>query len=363
MGSLSPVKTVPRRGKRRLVIDFFYNDSSGRKRRYRRDATAQHSKAAASAEARRLQELAARTGSPVASSAMPTLAEFVETTYRPVFMPAYRPGTRDRYEELLKQHVLRLVGRKRLDDIDYAAMARFNAELREDGVQPRGAGNLVRSIVNAAVKARILPKMPDLPTYPQPKKLPRAPTFEVVLPLLEVAQGWVRTAIALTAYAGLRQGEVRAVLVEHLDFDRQLIRVCQAFSASDIVEPKGDQERYVPMADALVPILRDAVAGKLPKAFVLTNRRGNVPRRQAVWTAVQKAADRAGVTRWSHHSLRHFFCSEVLDNGANVEAVRKLAGHARLGTTERYLHAKDADAATVAMFGGNNVVTRRKSRS
>ena len=119
----------------------------------------------------------------------------------------------------------------------------------------------------------------------------------------------------------------------------------------------------MPMTQALVPILREAVAGKLPKAFVLTNRRGKIPTRQAVWTAVQAAARRAGLDGWSHHSFRHFFCSEVLDAGANVEVVRKLAGHARLSTTERYLHARDDNAAAaVARLAGNTAVTRQKGR-
>lgn len=46
---------------------------------------------------------------------------------------------------------------------------------------------------------------------------------------------------------------------------------------------------------------------------------------------------------WSFHQLRHFFCSTLVRDGVSVEAVRVLAGHADLKTTQRYVHASTAD--------------------
>lgn len=46
---------------------------------------------------------------------------------------------------------------------------------------------------------------------------------------------------------------------------------------------------------------------------------------------------------WSFHQLRHSFCSTLVRNGVSVEAVRVLAGHAELKTTQRYVHASAAD--------------------
>jgi len=50
-----------------------------------------------------------------------------------------------------------------------------------------------------------------------------------------------------------------------------------------------------------------------------------------------------GLRRWSFHSLRHHFISEIVRRGASLEAVRVLAGHSKLEMTQRYAHATTAD--------------------
>ena len=45
----------------------------------------------------------------------------------------------------------------------------------------------------------------------------------------------------------------------------------------------------------------------------------------------------------SYHALRHYFLTALVRGGANLEAVRELAGHSKLHTTQRYVHATGAD--------------------
>lgn len=347
------VRSVLRRGRHVLVIDFSYLDADGRRQRYRRDARAE-TRAGASAEAKRLMDLAARTGSPEPRAGVPTLASFVEETFRPVFLPRFRPGTRTRYEGLLRQALLPRFGRSRLDTITMVAVLRFAADERARGVDPRGAGNLLRTIVRCAHEAGVLAELPRLPTFRQPEKLPEAPSLDEVTRLLDSAKGWVRVAVALTVFAGMRQGEVRALQVGDLDFDGHELRVLRAWSEKELVLPKGGKQRHIPMAPELEAILREAVRAKLPKAFIITNRRGKVPSRQAVLTALKATLKAAGLPARSFHLLRHYFCSRLLVRGANVEAVRQLAGHTKLGTTARYVHATTADArAAIACLSGD----------
>jgi site-specific recombinase XerD len=48
------------------------------------------------------------------------------------------------------------------------------------------------------------------------------------------------------------------------------------------------------------------------------------------------------------HDLRHAHASWLLSGGADLQAVKDRMGHARLTTTEQYLHTlPDADAATI----------------
>lgn len=55
--------------------------------------------------------------------------------------------------------------------------------------------------------------------------------------------------------------------------------------------------------------------------------------------------------KWSFHRVRHFFCSTLITRGANLEAVRLLAGQSSLAVTQLYVHAQARDlAAAIGRF-------------
>ena len=76
--------------------------------------------------------------------------------------------------------------------------------------------------------------------------------------------------------------------------------------------------------------------------------------RQAVLSALKEVQKRHSLPARSFHSLRHYFLSALVRGGANLEAVRELAGHSKLLTTQRYLHASGADLRdAVSRLPGN----------
>jgi integrase len=255
--------------------------------------------AGAHGEAERLRRLAAERGTldlePTTRTI--TFSEFVEQTFKPLYMPAKcRPSTRERYNDLLRQGVLDEFRDLRLDEDWAVPMMTFASKLSKRGVQTRPHLTLVRTILRAAVEFKALARLPQMPSLPKPgRKLPAAPSDEDVTKLLGGARGWLHVAVALAIYGGLRMGEVRALEVRDIDFARSRIHVRRAFSADEVLSPKSTHERAVPLASPLRAILEPLVRGKRGDTRIVQNGAGRTPRRQHVLTVLKRLESKLGL--------------------------------------------------------------------
>jgi integrase/recombinase XerD len=64
--------------------------------------------------------------------------------------------------------------------------------------------------------------------------------------------------------------------------------------------------------------------------------RGGALTSQAIYNMVAKRAQEAGIKSFSPHDVRRTFISHLLDAGADIATVSKMAGHANVQTTARY---------------------------
>lgn len=107
---------------------------------------------------------------------------------------------------------------------------------------------------------------------------------------------------------------------------------------------KGNKRRIIPINDGALDALSDwlTVRGEEPgPLFCPINRGGRLDlggrlTPQAIYNMLRKRAAAAGVSDFSPHDLRRTFISDMLDAGADVATVAKLAGHASVTTTQRY---------------------------
>lgn len=141
-------------------------------------------------------------------------------------------------------------------------------------------------------------------------------------------------ALLAIGYAcGLRRAEIAGLDLADYDAGGQVLRV----------RGKGNKERAVPMAAGAVAWLGDWLArrGSTPGAlFWPVTKSGELQARrmtaQAIYDALAKRARAAGVAHTSPHDLRRTCISDLLDAGADIATVQRLAGHASVTTTARY---------------------------
>jgi integrase len=353
----SGVRTEVRDGRKILVVDFRYKDMDGREKRYRRDASVQW-KPAAVAEAQRLKKLAAERGTLEAEAPPLTFAEFVRGDFARLVLPRFKPSTRRGYEGWLYARAHGLVarlGHKRLDAIGANDVRLVEADALSRGARPRYAVVCLHTVLRSAVELGALAHPPRLPKLPaRSEKLPAAPPQDVVERVLSEARGSLRVAVALAALGGLRSGEVRALQVGDVYLEARRLHVRRALSAEVMSDPKGRDERVVPLAPLLAAILEPAVTGRPATDRVVLSTRGRSWTEDGLGCAWRTLQERLQLEpRWHFHQLRHFFATTLVRGGAHIETVRRLLGHRDLAPTSRYLHAtgRDLVAAIAALPG------------
>jgi len=138
--------------------------------------------------------------------------------------------------------------------------------------------------------------------------------------------------ISLLYGCGLRRAELVALnLDDYLERDGE---------PELRVRGKGNKQRAVPLGSArpaLLDWLRIRTRDQGPLFWGIGNRnRRHRLTDQAVYNMLSKRARMAGVERLSPHDFRRTYVGDLLDAGADIVTVQKMAGHADPATTSRY---------------------------
>ena len=206
----------------------------------------------------------------------------------------------------------------------------------------------------------MLRSLAELPPLPKPsRKLPNAPELPHVERMLVEADGWAKSAIGLSVYAGLRMGEARALEVRDVDIKRGHILVRHALSADEVLPPKSGHERVVSDWRRSFGSCLKPRAAKLPHARVSCERR-----EERATSAVSSALvrGREAVLAWASFGLFPFAAPLLSASGGTIRGWRECRGCAlvsslvisKLDVTQRYVHATADDLrAAIARLPGN----------
>ena len=143
-----------------------------------------------------------------------------------------------------------------------------------------------------------------------------------------------RLIILMLYSTGMRRAELTGLLDRNVDLSSCQLKVLG----------KRNKERIIPFGGELaemIEIYRDVKkeAG-LEFADEFFVRPGGLPIYPALVNRVVNNRLRPAVTseKASPHTLRHSFATDMVNNGADINAVQQLLGHASLATTQIYTH-------------------------
>jgi len=133
------------------------------------------------------------------------------------------------------------------------------------------------------------------------------PPYEVPLLLRALDPRW-RPLFATAIYTGLRKGELLALRKTDVDLGRQMLTVSRSHERGTT---KGGHADGIPIATALVPFLRVAIAAS-PFGLVFPRPDGTMMRRDVILKQTpRRALGRGGVVRAYRHVCRRKGCGHV----------------------------------------------------
>ncbi len=174
--------------------------------------------------------------------------------------------------------------------------------------------------------------LPTFLTLSQMKNLLKLPKKESFWGLRDLA------ILELFYSTGMRLSELANLDLSSVDFQGEVVRVLG----------KGDKERIIPVGRKALEVLKNYL--NLRKSLsedrfktngeaILLNRSGKRLSARGVGRIVKKYATQISEDqKTSPHTLRHTFATHLLDEGADLLAVKDLLGHESLSTTQIYTH-------------------------
>ena len=231
-----------------------------------------------------------------------------------------------------------------LEKVDYLALRKYLAVLKEKGLGSRSVGRRLSALRSFF---RFLSREGHIKTNPMlmlsspklDKHLPSFMTEEEVSKLIESAfaknekdlLGLRDRAVLEVFYSsGLRISELAGLNLEDVDFIGGIVKI----------RGKGKKERIAPIGEAALTTIRKYLERRkkqVDAVFLNKNSRRITTRgiRDIVVKYLRVAGIKPGV---SPHTFRHSFATHLLNRGAALRTVQELLGHANLSTTQIYTH-------------------------
>ena len=240
-------------------------------------------------------------------------------------------------------HFLRHIGEKQIAQIDSKDVRLWISELSEEGIVPRSINRKITAVrsffyylqktgaleQNVARKVRMLKVKKRLPYFVEEEnmnKLLDENIFEKDFSGLRD-----KVVIDLLYTTGIRRAELLGLELSSIDFAEESIKVFG----------KRSKERVVPILPECSSLLKTYIEERnkiaLEHNSLIVTDKGEKSYPNLLYRITRKyLSEVTTIEKKSPHVLRHSFATHLLNNGADINEIKELLGHASLAATQIY---------------------------
>ncbi|MDM9632394.1 tyrosine-type recombinase/integrase [Robiginitalea aurantiaca] len=153
-----------------------------------------------------------------------------------------------------------------------------------------------------------------------------------------------RLVVELFYSTGIRRAELIGIELTDLDIESKTLRV----------KGKRNKDRIIPIVENVMPRIvsylqaREQAFPDLNTPYLFLSGSGNKIYETLVYRIINKYLSRVSEkVKKSPHILRHTFATHMLNQGADMNSVKELLGHASLASTQVYTHNSIAELKKV----------------
>jgi integrase/recombinase XerC len=234
-----------------------------------------------------------------------------------------------------------------IDKIKTSLIRTWLAEMKEDEMASRSLNRKIsalRSFFKYLLKNDVI-KVNPVSTIISPKMPKRLPQFveekdiHNLFSEIEFSEGFKgyteKLILEILYNTGMRKAELISLKEYQIDISNSQIKVLG----------KGNKERIIPISKLLMNEIKfyitekRRIIGKGEENFLFVTEKGKSLDPKQVYNIAKKYLTKVTtIDKKSPHILRHSFATHLMNNGADLNAVKELLGHSSLAATQIYTH-------------------------
>jgi len=231
--------------------------------------------------------------------------------------------------------------KKEISDISFQIVRSWIASLLEKGILPRSVVRKIstlRTYFKFLIREEYIHENPMLKIV-SPKSKKRLPLFieedkiESLLNEIDFDDGFIgerdKLIIELFYVTGVRLSELINIKISDINITNNIVKVLG----------KRNKERLIPLSVRTKDQLEYFIEKYNIDNYLFTKKDNKRVYTKLVYRVVKKYIGKiSSINKKSPHILRHTFATHMLNNGADINAIKELLGHSNLAATQVYTH-------------------------